>query len=262
LKLGGVALALCALALPAQAQPAPPAELPVSPPALAAFPSPGGNVTLTLAPWLTGFPSPYDTTVSGKDGRCTPLRPGLPTLSASVGVTPAILGPLVTGEPYTCDATIRWASGARSRALALPDLVLLPDPAVTPPAGVIATPAATAGPRSVTLGFTPLADPGVTGYVAMCIDGPSPGAATLYRMGAATGSPVTVTGLQAGVAHMCSVRPYNAGGTGPVVLAAATATPLAAPGGAQPVPALGAWALALLALAAGAMGLRGMRGRV
>ncbi len=106
MKLGGAALALCALALPAQAQPAPPAELPVSPPALAAFPSPGGNVTLTLAPWLTGFPSPYDTTVSGKDGRCTPLRPGLPTLSASVGVTPAILGPLVTGEPYTCDATI------------------------------------------------------------------------------------------------------------------------------------------------------------
>ena len=260
--LTAAALALLCLGGTAQAQSAPPAVLPT--------PSVGATWDISAIPHPVlelnpGLLAAYNTSVTGMDGRCAPLRSG-PTFAGSAApgaATVVDIAPLPQGQPYVCDATVHWASGAQSRAQVVPPVLIAPDPAVAPPAGVIAPPPTITAdlPQSLTLHFTPLADPGIDGYIAMCIDGLSPGASTLYRLGIATGSPVTVSGLQAGVAHVCAVQPYNAGGVGPGILAADPATPLPAPGGALPVPTLGEWALALLTLAAAALGARALRGR-
>jgi hypothetical protein len=172
-------------------------------------------------------------------------------LSVSGAGSPITVTGLTNGTAYFFTVTATNAAGQSNDSAA--------SSAVTP-MGVPDAPAsvtATAGDGQATIAFTPPANTGGGPIINYTVTA-SPGGMT--ATGAA--SPITVTGLTNGTAYTFTVTASNAVSTSAASAASSAVTPMAAPVSAAAVPALGEWALALLALLlAGGAAARMRRGR-
>ncbi|MDG0810440.1 RCC1 domain-containing protein [Cohnella rhizosphaerae] len=180
-------------------------------PTSSATPSPTPSATPTPTPSATPTPTPSATPSPPPSATPSPTPSATPTPTPSVTPTPT---PSATPTP-TPSAT--------------------PSPTPSPPATVPGAPTsvtATAGVKEATVSFVAPADDGgsaIAGYrVVSSPDGVE-----------ATGSvsPITVTGLRAGVSYTFTVQAINAVGSGPMSAPSNAATPEAPPATPTPSPA-------------------------
>ena len=181
------------------------------------------------------------------DVSCTPQGGGAAVL-ASGSASPLTVSGLSNGTTYSCISTATNQAGLTSVASAAVNVT----PVTAPTAPTITS--ATPGVTRVVLEITPPADNGgspIQRYDVSC--SPQGGGATLSGSGAS--SPVEVSGMASGVAYSCTATATSqAGLTSPMSVAVNVTTRLPVP-----VPALGAWGLALLAALMGMLGMRRSR---
>jgi len=165
--------------------------------------------------------------------------------------SPIIVTGLTNGTAYTFTVTASNIAGESD------------DSAVTSaatPMGVPDAPTsvtATAGDGRATVSFTPPANTGGGAIINYTVTS-SPGGITATG----TGSPITVAGLTNGTAYTFTVTASNAVSTSASSAPSSAVTPMALPASTAPIPTLGEWVLALLALLlAGGAAARMRRGR-
>lgn len=188
--------------------------------------APFGPVTPGVAPGFAAFAPPRATWNSAYGYIVSATGSPAPALSVASGDLPPGLtfdaaSGTIAGTPTAAgSATVRLTATNAIGTVTSGDLTIVVD-AVVPaaPASVVATP----GNGQVSLAFTAPSHWGgeaAGSYQAAC----TPGSDTATG----TASPLTITGLENGVAVTCSVSAVNGAGTGPAT-AAAPVTPGVAP---------------------------------
>lgn len=168
---------------------------------------------------LVSFDSPLDTGDSPITSYTVTSSPG--GITASGASSPITVTGLSSGTQYTFTVTATNADGESSPSQASASIWYLNFMPPGAPTGVTAT----AGPANASVAFTPPADAG-SGVIYYSVLS-EPGG--IEQTGAS--SPITVTGLTAGVSYTFTVRASGIGGSGPFSLPSNAISPTPPPPG-------------------------------
>lgn len=212
--------------------------------------------TLSLPPRTTAFhvfvsPNNYTTAnvtalsdTGATSGAIPVANPGQNAPTPGIGFYSNITGEFINSIVITADAS---ASGFGMGLFGIAQAPAAP-----------ALSGATASVGSISLAFTAPAETGshpVTSYLASCV--PQSGGAAISA--SSSNSPVAVSGLAASSIYECTVAARSDAGTGPVSNALSATVPAAVVAAPTPVPTLGSFGLAMMALFTAGFGIVSLR---